>query len=81
VREQEQQRVAVGTRKRACHFWSLGGVRRGPQRAASATAGGTEYRGCCRLRRFAAGRRNGRAACGGGRPLLLLLLCMQGGSL
>jgi len=36
--QQEQQCVVVGTRKRACHFWSPGGVRCRPQRAASAAA-------------------------------------------
>jgi len=35
---QEQQDIAVGTRKRAYHFWSPDGVRRRPQRAAAAVA-------------------------------------------
>jgi len=33
--QQEQQRLAVGTRKRACHFCSPGGIRRRPHRATS----------------------------------------------
>jgi len=28
LKQQEQQRIAVGTRKSAFHFWSPGGVRR-----------------------------------------------------
>jgi len=45
VKKIDQQRVAVGTRKRACHFWSPVGVRRRPQLAAAAAASATADRG------------------------------------
>jgi len=62
----EQQRIAVGTRKRTRHFWSPVCVRRRPQRAAAALAEATA----------ASTTAAAAAASGAPRRLLLLWLCV-----
>jgi len=71
--QQEQQRVAVGTRKRASHFWSQG---RRPQRAASAAA--VLAAAARRLHQSPAAAT---AACGGAADAAAAAVCRQGGSL